>query len=81
LTGTGLMLWFPGLAPLVWRTGATFVHDWLALAVAAAITGHVWFALQDAEAREGLRTGYVPRWWAREEHPLWSAGEPPPGGD
>jgi formate dehydrogenase subunit gamma len=77
MTGTGLMMWFPRLAPLVWRTGSTFVHDWLALAIAAAVTGHVWFALLDGEARAGMRTGYVPRWWAREEHPLWRAGQRP----
>jgi formate dehydrogenase subunit gamma len=75
MTGTGLMMWFPRLAPLAWRTGSTFVHDWLALAIAAAVTGHVWFALLDGEARRGMRTGYVPRWWARSEHPLWPAGQ------
>jgi formate dehydrogenase subunit gamma len=76
MAGTGVIMWFPRLAPLVWRTGSTFVHDWLALAFAAGITGHVWFASIDPEARRGLRTGYVPRWWAREEHPLWRT-EPP----
>ncbi|MFI0720521.1 cytochrome b/b6 domain-containing protein [Streptomyces sp. NPDC021224] len=84
MAGTGVVMWFPRLAPLVWRTGSTFVHDWLALVLAAVVTGHVWFALQDPEARRGLRTGYVPRWWAREEHPLWQppqqrAAAPPPG--
>jgi formate dehydrogenase subunit gamma len=71
MIGTGLIMWFPRLSPLFWRTGATFVHDWLALFLAAVITGHVWFATKDPEARRGLRTGYVPRWWAKEEHPLW----------
>jgi len=71
MIGTGLIMWFPRLTPLVWRTGATFVHDWLALLIAAVITGHVWLATSDPEARRGLRTGYVPRWWARAEHPLW----------
>ncbi|SHL49539.1 cytochrome b/b6 domain-containing protein [Actinacidiphila paucisporea] len=77
MAGTGILMWFPRLSPLMWRTGSTFVHDWLALAFAAAIAGHVWFATQDPEARRGLRTGYVSRWWAREEHPLWRT-EPPP---
>ncbi|MFG1810759.1 cytochrome b/b6 domain-containing protein [Streptomyces sp. NPDC049040] len=76
MVGTGLLMWFPRVSPLVWRTGATFVHDWLALGFAAVITGHVWFATKDAEARRGLRTGYVPRWWAREEHPLWQEEAP-----
>ncbi len=77
MIGTGVIMWFPRLAPLVWRTGATFVHDWLALLIAAVITGHVYFASSDPEARRGLRTGYVSRWWARQEHPLWRP-EPPP---
>ncbi|MDJ0342887.1 cytochrome b/b6 domain-containing protein [Streptomyces sp. H10-C2] len=71
MTGTGLMMWFTHLAPVLWRTGATFVHDWLALLLAAAITGHVWMAAKDPEARLGMRTGSVAPWWARREHSLW----------
>lgn len=71
MIGTGLLMWFPHLAPLVWRTGATFVHDWLALAVACVVAGHLWMAARDPEARLGMRSGSVPRWWAEREHPLW----------
>ncbi|GES33165.1 cytochrome b/b6 domain-containing protein [Streptomyces angustmyceticus] len=83
MLGTGLLMWFPHLAPLLWRTGATFVHDWLALAVVLVISGHVWRAYGDPESRRGLRTGTVDARWARREHPLWvpeeaegRAGEP-----
>ncbi|MFE2283539.1 cytochrome b/b6 domain-containing protein [Streptomyces sp. NPDC059443] len=75
LLGTGLLMWFTGLAPLPLRTGATFVHDWLAIAVTVAIGGHVMKALADPEARRGMRTGSVTADWARREHPLW---RPPP---
>lgn len=78
MIGTGLIMWFPRLSPLVWRTGATFVHDWLALLIAAVIGGHVWLAASDPEARRGLRTGRVSHWWARREHPLWRIEEPAP---
>ncbi|WP_329035828.1 cytochrome b/b6 domain-containing protein [Streptomyces sp. NBC_00178] len=71
MLGTGLLMWFTGLAPLVWRTGATFVHDWLALAVGIVLAGHTAKALADPEARRGMRTGSVERPWARSEHPLW----------
>lgn len=71
MLGTGLLMWFTGLAPLLWRTGATFVHDWLALAVAVAVAAHVRLALRDPEARRGLRTGSVERSWAAREHPDW----------
>ncbi|MGA5563961.1 cytochrome b/b6 domain-containing protein [Streptomyces platensis] len=71
MLGTGLLMWFTDLAPLVWRTGATFVHDWLALAVVLVIAGHVGKAFGDPESRRGLRTGSVDAQWARREHPLW----------
>lgn len=71
MLGTGLLMWFTGLAPLSWRTGATFVHDWLAIALTVAVVGHVMMALGDPEARRGMRTGSVDADWARREHPLW----------
>ncbi len=71
MLGTGLLMWFTGFAPLVWRTAATFVHDWLALALGIVIAGHVGMALADPEARRGMRTGTVDREWAEREHPLW----------
>ncbi|MFE9775414.1 cytochrome b/b6 domain-containing protein [Streptomyces sp. NPDC005931] len=71
MLGTGLMMWFTHLTPLVWRTAATFVHDWLALTVGIVLAGHIGMALADPEARRGMRTGWVSREWAKREHPLW----------
>ncbi|GAA4993118.1 cytochrome b/b6 domain-containing protein [Kitasatospora paranensis] len=71
MIGTGLLMWFTHLAPLVWRTGATFVHDWLAAAVAVVVGGHIWMAVRDPEARRGMRTGRVDPLWAAREHPDW----------
>ncbi|MFI1576161.1 cytochrome b/b6 domain-containing protein [Streptomyces anulatus] len=78
LLGTGLMMWFTGLAPLVWRTAATFVHDWLALAVGIVLAGHIGKALADPESRRGMRTGTVHPAWAAVEHPLWRPDEARP---
>ncbi|MGW6709262.1 cytochrome b/b6 domain-containing protein [Streptomyces sp. NPDC054956] len=78
MLGTGLLMWFTGLAPLPWRTGATFVHDWLAVALTVVVAGHIVKALADPEARRGMRTGSVDAEWARREHPLWL---PPPVAD
>ncbi|GGU97343.1 formate dehydrogenase subunit gamma [Streptomyces albospinus] len=75
MLATGLLMWFPHLAPLLWRTGATFVHDWLALAVVVVVSGHVWKAYGEPEARRGMRTGAVDARWAEREHPLWEAPE------
>ncbi|CAL9395753.1 cytochrome b/b6 domain-containing protein [Streptomyces sp. enrichment culture] len=71
MLGTGLLMWFTDLTPLRWRTGATFVHDWLALTMGVVLAGHIGMALADPEARRGLRTGSVSRAWAEREHPLW----------
>lgn len=73
MTGTGVLMWFTGLAPLAWRTSATFVHDWLALAVGAVLAGHIAMAVAHPEARKAMRTGTADRAWARAEHPLWEA--------
>ena len=71
LLGTGVLMYFVGLAPLSWRSGATFVHDWFALALGLLVLGHVTFAVKDPEARRGMRHGTVARSWARREHPVW----------
>ncbi|MBG0856524.1 cytochrome b/b6 domain-containing protein [Streptomyces spinoverrucosus] len=71
MLGTGLIMWFTDLTPLVWRTSATFVHDWLALTIGIVLAGHIGMALADPEARRGMRTGAVSREWADREHSLW----------
>jgi formate dehydrogenase subunit gamma len=73
MLGTGLIMHFTRLWPLAWRTGATFVHDWLALGIFVTVTGHLWFAAKDANARLGMRRGVVPLGWARREHGRWAA--------
>lgn len=71
MVGTGLMLWFPQLWPLTLRMGATFVHDWLALAITAIVAAHIWKASGDSGAREGMWRGTVSRTWADRQHALW----------
>lgn len=75
MLGTGLLMWFTGLTPLVWRTSATFVHDWLSLGVGIVVAGHIAMALADPEARRGMRTGSVERQWSRDHHPRWPTDE------
>ncbi|MER7196914.1 formate dehydrogenase [Streptomyces sp. CB01635] len=71
MLGTGLLMWFTYLAPLTWRTGSTFVHDWLSLALGIVVAGHIAKAWADPEARLGMRTGFVGREWAEREHGEW----------
>jgi formate dehydrogenase subunit gamma len=72
LLGTGVLMNFTGLVRLSWRTGATFVHDWFALGLGLLVLGHLYFALNDHEARRGMRTGRVSTRWAHAEHAAWA---------
>lgn len=69
--GTGMVMFWSSLFPDSIRTGATFVHDWVALALGLLVLGHIWMAFNDATARAGMRTGSVPRSWAEREHGAW----------
>lgn len=71
LLGTGTIMYVTGLAPLAYRTGATFVHDWSAIAVGLLVLGHLNHAFGDPEAMHGMRSGRVLRSWARHVHPEW----------
>ena len=71
VTGS-IMKWFNPF-PLAWRTGATFVHDWLAIALLVVITGHILKALTDPVALRGMLRGTVPRAVVVREHPRWAA--------
>ncbi|GAA4713837.1 cytochrome b/b6 domain-containing protein [Nocardioides conyzicola] len=71
LLGTGALMYWTGLVRLSWRSGATFVHDWFALALGLLVIGHIAYAVRDPEARRGMRTGRVSSRWARREHGAW----------
>jgi formate dehydrogenase subunit gamma len=70
--GTGMIMFFSSLFTDDIRTGATFVHDWLALAVVIAVTAHTYKAYSDTTARTGMRTGTVPYGWVQKQHPEWA---------
>ncbi len=72
MLATGAVLTFSSLFSDRTRTGSTFVHDWLALAIAIVVLGHMWKAANDAGARLGMRSGYVSAQWARDHHPQWA---------
>jgi formate dehydrogenase subunit gamma len=80
LLGTGVLMDFTGLVRVSWRTGATFVHDWFALGLGLLVLGHLYFALNDREARRGMRTGQVSTRWAHAEHAAWAEEIDPAAG-
>ena len=55
----GIMRWFDPF-PLAWRTGATFVHDWIALALLVVVIGHIAKALAEPIALRAMARGTVP---------------------
>jgi cytochrome b subunit of formate dehydrogenase len=71
MLGTGTILTFPNPWPDSLRTGATFVHDWLTLAVFVVFLGHLWYALRDRGSLGGMFLGRVPEDWAARNHPAW----------
>lgn len=77
-----IMRWFDPF-PLAWRTGATFVHDWIALTLLAVILGHIGLALADPIALRAMRTGTMPADHVETRHPRWwrelHAEQPPQG--
>ncbi len=72
LLATGTVMYYPDLVRLSWRTGASFVHDWFALAIGLLVAGHISYAMRDAESRRGMRTGRVSTVWARDHHGAWA---------
>jgi formate dehydrogenase subunit gamma len=72
LLGTGTLMWFTGLVRLSWRTGATLMHDWTALALGLLVLGHLAYALRDTEALRGMWSGRVSVHWANKEHAAWA---------
>ena len=70
MTGT-IMKWF-GPFPLEWRSGATFVHDWVSFGLWFLIPAHIIKAIITPGAVRGMWTGWArrheaearPRWWA-----------------
>lgn len=71
MLATGLVLRFFSPFPLSWRTGATFIHDWTALGLGLAVTGHVCLAVADPDALRAMVSGTVPAGWARRKRPRW----------
>jgi formate dehydrogenase subunit gamma len=79
MLGTGIVLKWFSLFSLSTRTGATFVHDWVALGIWVSVIGHVLLALRDPIALRGMLRGAVTARWARTYRPRWyeaETGEP-----
>jgi formate dehydrogenase subunit gamma len=79
MLGSGIVLKWFSLFSLQTRTGATFVHDWVALGIWVSVVGHILLAFRDPVALGGMLRGVVPARWARTYRPRWyeaETGEP-----
>jgi formate dehydrogenase subunit gamma len=70
LASGSVLKWF-GFFPVSWRTGATFVHDVLALAIFMVVAGHILFALTHPESMRSMLKGWVSTAWAARNAPGW----------
>lgn len=75
MLGTGIVLKWFSLFSLDTRTGATFVHDWVALGIWISVAGHIALALRDPDALAGMLRGRVTGRWARAMRPRWYEAE------
>jgi formate dehydrogenase subunit gamma len=75
MLATGIIMrWYDPLGvDITYRTGATFVHDWTAIATWVIVAGHIVIALSDRMSLRGMITGRVTRSWAEHRHPRWAA--------
>jgi formate dehydrogenase subunit gamma len=71
MLATGVVMHWFSPWPLSWRTGATFVHEWLALAVLVVVSGHILYALRDPAALRSMVKGTISRRWALRNAPAW----------
>jgi formate dehydrogenase subunit gamma len=71
MLATGFILKWFRFFPVSWRTGATFVHDVLALAIFAVVIGHILFALTHRDSMRSMINGWVSEAWAARYAPGW----------
>jgi formate dehydrogenase subunit gamma len=69
MTGV-IMRWYEPF-PLDWRTGATFVHDWTAIALWIVTAGHIVKSLMEPAALRSMISGWMSTRAARAAHPAW----------
>ncbi|HVX17643.1 MAG TPA: cytochrome b/b6 domain-containing protein [Acidimicrobiales bacterium] len=74
-----VMHWFDHFAVDL-RTGATFVHDWVAIGLFVAVPFHIVKALSEPVLLRAMVRGWVPRRWADVHRPRWLAADPPEAG-
>src|SRR5438046_8435628 len=63
-----IMNWFHYF-PVDWRTGATVVHDWVAVILFVVVVGHIGMAFADPDSLGSMLGGTIDAGWARTSGP------------
>ena len=71
MLATGIIMRWPNVWPLSWRSGATFVHDWIFIGLCLTISGHILFATNDSQSLASMVRGRISRTWAERHAPRW----------
>ncbi|MGO9342732.1 MAG: formate dehydrogenase subunit gamma [Acidimicrobiales bacterium] len=71
MLATGFILKWFRFFPVSWRTGATFVHDVVALAIFVVVFGHILFAVTHRDSLRSMFKGWVSESWAARHAPGW----------
>jgi formate dehydrogenase subunit gamma len=71
MLATGVVMHWFNPWPLSWRTGATFVHEWLAITVFFVVLGHIAYALLNSAALRFMFKGTISRRWAQRHAAAW----------
>ncbi|MGH9102661.1 MAG: cytochrome b/b6 domain-containing protein [Acidimicrobiales bacterium] len=71
MLATGSVMRWVGPFPVAWRTGATFVHDVVAAALAVVVIGHICLAVTHREALRSMVRGWVSEAWASRHAAGW----------
>ena len=71
MLATGSIMYWNKPWPVSYRTGATFVHDWLYIGLCFTIIGHILIALQDSDSLGSMLRGRISGRWAKRHAPRW----------
>ncbi len=78
LIASGFVMWFPEVFPQALVRWAYPIHNIGFGLAAAVIVGHIFLAAVHPNSRvslQGMKTGYIPEWYAEEHHGQWYKDE------
>lgn len=75
MLASGVVLKWFDLFPLGWRSGATFVHEVLALCIVIVVVGHIAMAVTHRDSLRSMLRGWVTVTWAQRHAPRWLRDE------